>query len=354
MTLILMDGFDKYASSTELPLIGPWTTWNQVDNQGTAIATSPVRTGAQSLRFASGNNNLIKKLVPASQEHVTFVVGFAMRIDTTPLTTYAVGGFTSDLLATQHVNLSLNSNGSLKVERAPSTTLGTTTAGLIIPNVWYYIEFKATLSDTVGTVDLWINGVSVLSLTGQDTKNAGTKSVFDGLSLGAAFGGINFYYDDVYFLNGAGSTNNDRLGDIRVRTILPTANGASSAGLGSDGNSVNNYQLVDDTLMSAGAADYVDLQVTNDTDTYGMGDLPETGGPVYAVQVSSYDQKSDAGTRSIAHILRVAGTDYAGTDIVEALGTFVGHMTTWELNPATSAQWSVADVNALEAGAKAR
>jgi hypothetical protein len=234
------------------------------------------------------------------------------------------------------------------------TLLGSTANGIIAPNAWHYIEVKVTLSDTVGVFTIWVDGVSVLALTGQDTKNAGTKTVFDGFALGAAFGGINFYYDDVYVLNGAGSVNNANLGDVRVRTILPTATGASSAGVGSDGNSVNNYQLVDDPIFSSGSADYVDLQATDDIDTYGMGDLPETGGPVYAVQVSSYDQKSDAGLRSIAHVVRVASTNYAGADITEALGSFIGHATMWEQNPATSAQWNVAAVNALEAGAKAR
>ena len=80
---------------------------------------------------------------------------------------------------------------------AGGTVLGTTATGLIAINTWYYIELQVVLSDTVGVVNLTIDGTSRLALTSQDTKNAGTKTVFDTMSL-VGITGVTAKFDDLY------------------------------------------------------------------------------------------------------------------------------------------------------------
>src|SRR5437764_673985 len=52
------------------------------------------------------------------------------------------------------------------------------------------------------------------------------------------------YLDDLYVCDATGTTNNTFLGDVRVHTLVPSGNGTDSGLTGSDGNQVNNYQLV--------------------------------------------------------------------------------------------------------------
>src|SRR5439155_2772463 len=92
----------------------------------------------------------------------------------------------SDAGATFHVTLRVSTDGSLSVLRGPATggvIAGPTAAGLVAVNTWVFLELQATLSDTVGTAVVRINGTQVINATGLDTKNAGTKTVFDSVDL---------------------------------------------------------------------------------------------------------------------------------------------------------------------------
>jgi hypothetical protein len=103
------------------------------------------------------------------------------------------------------VTLALETTGALKVLRGGSfgTLLGTSATGLIALNTWYFVELQATLSDTVGKVEVKLNGTTVIGpLTGLDT-NAGVQTTFDTLVLSAFGAGTVTKYDDLYLRNDA-------------------------------------------------------------------------------------------------------------------------------------------------------
>ena len=118
-------------------------------------------------------------------------------------------------------------------------------------NNWYYLEISVTIDDAIGEVHVRLNGSTTdeVSYTG-DTKNAGTATDIDAVRF--AFSGR---IADVYVLNSLGSMNNNFLGDVAVRTLIPDGNGTSSQLTGSDGNTTDNYLLVDEHNYSS--ADYV-------------------------------------------------------------------------------------------------
>lgn len=331
MSLIFTDGFDHTNVGTH-----KWTSIG-----GTYASGSAARTGSAGL-IATGSNT---KQVAASDEHATFVLGFALQRTASGAT--AEWRFLSDSLATTHITVQLDSSGQLKVFRGTiaGTQLGSTvSAGTIPVGAWVYVEIRVTLSDSTGAVAIYVNGTQVFSVAGQDTKNAGTKTTLDGFSLFG--GGSAVWIDDLYLCNGAGSTNNNILGDVKIETLYPTGAGNTTGLTPSAGS---NWQNVDESPPSA--TDY-NGSATNDAyDLYAMGDLATASGTVYGLTIYAYAAKSDAGAAGGAIMLRSGGTDYEKTD--NALGTgYQYYKEILETDPATSAAWTIAGVNALQTGFK--
>ncbi len=90
----------------------------------------------------------------------------------------------------------------------PATgTAYATTAGLgLQKDTWYYIELKVKCHATLGTFDLHVDGTSVLSGSGLNTK-IGSHLYHDRFLLQGFYNAPIF--DDLYFLDSSGSANND-------------------------------------------------------------------------------------------------------------------------------------------------
>lgn len=349
MSFLNIEGFELYPNITNTSSTDMARQWsgNYMD-----IISTGARTGSKCGRFNVATHR-IQRFLTAGEEHATIIMGAAVwRLGATDV---SVMNFLSDTHVTVHITITIQANGAIRVNRGNSagTLLGTTAVGIIGTLAWSYLEVKVTLSDTVGVVVIYLDGVQVLNLTAQDTKNAGTKTVIDGMELGFTAGSTGLMLDDIYILNGDATAPNDFLGPCRVRTLRPSANGATSNGTGSDADSTNNYLLVQDTTPSTGTATYVDLAATNDEDTYAFDDLPDVTGTVAAVQTTTYAQKTDASARNLAHVIRITGTDYISAD--QTLTTsFAWQVTRRTTSPATSTAFTRAEVNAAEYGVRAR
>lgn len=343
MSLIFCDGFDD-----GLTLLGKWQSFN-----GPTIGPSYGRNGS-GMRLL-GNNNVngtfVTRLLAAADEHATMTVGVAYRrVGTAASNTSAIITLCSDNGVTQHMNLRILDDGShrLVLYRGNTAILADTIS--LLANQWYYLELKATLGDSPnGSYEVRVNGVTRMQATGTDTKNAGTKTVFDSvlLSSGIWSSGQEANLDDVYVTNGAGSVNTGFMGDIAIETIYPDSNGNSSQFVGSDADSVNNYQLVDETTPST--ADFVGSATVGNKDTYSMGNLVRTVGAVNGVMVSSYAFKTDSGVRTIKNIARSGGTEVQSAQ--NALTTtWTPVSNTYDTDPNGGGNWTISSVNNAEFG----
>lgn len=342
MTLIFVDGFEDGLQS-----LGKYANWNPADGGGGIL--TPGRSGAGSfLRFGGNGVWEVRGVFNTPDEHATVIVGMGYR----PLGSQTVPliSLLSDTAATAHVTVTTNANNGLTVKRGneSGTVLGVTSNNILTMGAWQHIEMLVTLSDTVGVVTIKVNGDVVLNLTGADTKNGGTKTVFDGFKF---YGGFETYYvdyDDLFVCNGAGALNNSFLGDCSVETLYPSGNGNSSMLVGSDSNSVDNYALVDEAGTPS-TADYVSSGINGDKDTYAFGNLVHTTGTIKGLAVRAYAAKMDSGLRSLSNVVRSAGTDTVLT--AQSLGlSYVPKTDIVEQDPNGPAAWTIASVNAAEFG----
>jgi len=96
---------------------------------------------------------------------------------------------------------------------------------------------------------------------------------------------------------------------------------------------------------------YNSSSTATDQDSFTFGALP--GGitaTVKALQVLLNVRKDDAGTRTVGPFLRISATDYNGDGVNVGDSYFYQNIYIWEENPNTSSAFTVAEINALEAG----
>lgn len=337
--LLFMDGFDHYATA-DLP-----KKWTAV---AFSVATPSVSAGTGRRGGASllnGLNEIQKSFAPAG----TLIFGSAILIPAFSINTFFVCFFDGVITAPQ-VSVVIDTSGRILVYRG-STSTGTllaTSTPVVPSNGYVYIECKVVFSNT-GSYEIRVNGVNVLSGAADTTNTANNTA--SGVGWGYAFSSINYnthHKDDIYICDATGSTNNDFLGDCRIDTLLPTTDGNYSQWTPNTGvvhfNRVNE-SAPDLTTYNAG------LTVGN-RDSYGMADLAALSSQIiYGVQVNAAALKDDAGSKSIATMVRSGGVD--GDGATASLGTSQIYVSqVFETNPNGSVAWTEASVNAMEAGVK--
>lgn len=233
--------------------------------------------------------------------------------------------------------------------RGTTSLLGTTSFVLSL-GVFYYIEIKVLISDTVGTFEIRVDGSSKLALTSQDTRATGAGTTANQIRLGEDASPVNsltFTYDDLYVCDGAGSTNNNFLGDCRVDAYLPNGAGNSTQLTPSAGS---NYQCVDDTTPNDDT-DYVEHATVGNKDTYACGNMSHTPSSIFGVQILANAKKDDAGARSLATVTRSGTTDFDGATAVLST-SYIYYSDIREVDPNTSAAWTKTNFDAAEFGVK--
>jgi hypothetical protein len=341
MALRFIDGWDHYATAQ---LAQKWTSAGT--SGGAPAVVGAGRLGGSRLQLQS-NGSLIKVL----NAQATWIVGAALTSsDFGSPGTNPGGLFGFFDGGTLHVDLRFN--GTFLQATRNGTVLATGTIPLSL-NTWYYIEMKVIIDDVNGVAIVKVNGVTDINFSG-DTRNAANASA-DRLRLyaaGASSGGAQstWFFDDLYLCDGTGgSPTNSFLGDVRVEALFPNGNGNSSQFDGSDGNSTDNYLLVDEATPNSDT-DYVESPDVGDKDTYAMTNLTPTAGTVFGVQPLPYAAKTDAGTRSIVSVARLAGTEVDSSDKALSVG-YSYYPDIRETKPGGGA-WSISDVNSAEFGAK--
>lgn len=249
--------------------------------------------------------------------------------------------------STEHVSLALNTSGQLEVRRgATSATTGTllgTSSSTFTAGTWYYIELKVLIHDSTGTVDLHVNGSSEIALTGQDTRNGGNATV----DRWYFPGGSQFYIQDLYWADTAGSSpNNTFQGDCQVEYVTATADGTHTDWTANTGA---RYQAVDDATPDDDGT-YVQTSTVDHLGTFAIGDA-SAGGTIRGVKVSLRVKKTAAGSCTVAPVIRISGTDYAGTAQNVNSGTYSHVSQMYDQDP-TAAAWEASVFNAMEVGIK--
>jgi hypothetical protein len=351
-----LEGMEGHAlvNTANTGWVPPWTNLDDDWHGKTGGVGAPTGTyysgGASSAGYDATQNYLANK--------VTRVVGFRAYFNglgsAAPMMNWCFGdGFLVNQVgassALTQVGIGRNATGHFVAYRGrgPGATTGGTLLGTSASapplNTWVYMEIKVTVDPSAGVVQLKINGVDFLNLTGQNTRNtANTHQNSFSLTGSEGF----WAWDDMYWLNTDGSApDNDFLGECEVLELVPeTGNGThadSTPSTGSDrGANVRE--------ATPSAATYNAIATPGDEDTYNYP-APGSTGTIIGVQVASLLLKSDGGVCSARNITRISGTDYYGVE--QPVSQTMGWRTdVSRVSPASGVAYTEAELAAAEFG----
>jgi len=248
--------------------------------------------------------------------------------------------------AVTNVYLFFDSTQHVQARRGDDTVLGTSSFTYPVTSTWYYLTGHIVISDSVGVVSLSKDGVNGLSLTSQDTRNdAGANGdKVDRIQLKP----YNSPMDDIWVNDTTGSQNTADSGDVRISAYIPNDVGDVT---GMTPTSGANWSNVDERPPN----DATDLVAASGTSLYDLYNIPNTVGvaTVQAVTLWLRAQKSDAGAKNVAHVIKSGSTENVGSDVpLSTSWTYYGKL--YNVDPTDSAAWTPSKINSLQIGQKAR
>lgn len=259
----------------------------------------------------------------------------------------------SDINNDGQVVLKVLSDGSIRAYRGdiglgatePATTLGTTSSPALTAGAWNHVEIKVLLSDTAGTVEVRVNGITVLDLSSLDTiEDAGatvSQFLFSNADLGN--GGGFYYIKDFIAWDTTGTQNNDFLGTVHVYTLTPdaddTLNWDVSTGL-------TGYDLIDETTPDD--TDYISADNTPPSaSVFTLSDLPPDIVSVKALIPIVRATKTDGGDGNVQMgLISNASTDLGTDRPITSAYTYWWDVS--ELSPDTGVAYTPIEVDSVK------
>lgn len=367
MAILWYDGFDQYGDGAASVGVG-----SLYSDQASSVSNVRARTGASSMAFGiSAQQGQLRRSLGGDFSRVGVAMGWFFEnlpIAAPPNSPFSIVDFRS-VDNFSHVSIQVGTTGRIVACR--STTVGIINGPEIIlgssekelaPGTWNHIEVWVTADETTGTVQIWVNGILYLSLTGQDTlSDAGnpvanpfiSQVAFGNYGIGIAFGGT-WYLDDVVAMNdnataadGSASpvTGAAPLGQYGVYTLLPNADTTDATWAKSTG--ANGFSLINE-VPPDGDSTFLFTGTVNAVSRFATGPLPANVVAVAAVMNSAMMRKTDTGNCNVTLGVKSSATTKLGQD--EPLTTGYGYQfSVFEQDPSSAAPWNPVVLPTIEA-----
>lgn len=311
--LRLVDGYEHYgAVAHALEGVGGAAAWSQVDTANWALSTANPATGTYHFRMTNtgSGDRQIRRAYGASKQ----VVGLGYRFSVNDLpdseSQALVMADFRDASNGAHCMVIMGTEGSVVAVRGGNITAGTiggTVLGRSDPCIaaggYHHFECKVKIDNSVGYIEVRINEVTVLNLTGIDTQNTGNATAAQ-FAIGrsdnwAAESTSVFDIDDVFaWDDDAGDAENtvvDFVGDKGCYFLPVTADTAEADWLKSTG--VTGYELLNEVPPSGG--DYISDSTGAARSIFEVGALPGNVSEIIAFMPVIYARKEESGTVNI-------------------------------------------------------
>jgi len=242
--------------------------------------------------------------------------------------------------------LKILSTGAIEArstETTGGTLYGTTSGPVIVANAYNHIEIKGLSDAATGTIELRVNGVVKLALTGLNTVGGNIAQIAFGNYIAVTFANdsTQTYWKDLVLWDTNGSVGNDFQGSVAVRDLYTDAdidlNWTPSTG--STGWDLLDKTSVDDTTyIEAG-------DPPPDPAVFSLTDLPTDVTSVRALLPFVRSVKTDGGDCNLQAGLTPNNIDWDDGADNPITTAFTFRWDVSELSPDTAAPWTVTEVN---------
>jgi len=253
------------------------------------------------------------------------------------------------------------SDGTLYVSRYGSSSgadlIAQTPPDTVRANTWYHLGWKVLLHPSAGSIEVRLNGATILSASG--IKTVATSLPWSGevgsFTVGDNGSGVNF--DDLVVMDDVDDGISDSrlpggggfdkfLGPVEIIVKRPdgvgTVTGWTPAPAGSNWDNVNDIESDDDTTLNSASP-----AATGASDLFTMEDLT-TLQDVVGVQSLVLARKTEEGVAAIAKQVRDTGTTTTGSPFY--LPSTYSYLITPEPTLPGGGLWSRTRWNAIEYG----
>lgn len=357
MAINFMDNFNIYgtdAGRTARLLNGVYA-----DNFGGTLQVDPDASagGNQVLRIdAGGTGTFVRKTLPSPK--VTVGVAARYYLSTLALSDGRDGDGAillalSDSSAIQHCYVGVDASGYVRAFRSvngPSSgdvALAASAGPVVVADAWQHIETKIVLDAAAGSIEVRIEGVTVLTVSG-------VKTTSDRTGAGNTAGNVLFkmptssscemYVKDFIIWDSTGGVNNNFLGTCQVVKIIPDADVALNwSPFPADGigyNKINEVTPDDDSSYISAPFPIPAAYKCS------LSDLPVTVTSVKGVMPIHRSRKTDAGDGNIQIGAISGGSTGLGVDR-PVTTTYTYYWDVFDSDPNIAGPWTRLSVNAM-------
>jgi hypothetical protein len=223
---------------------------------------------------------------------------------------------------------------------------------------WNTIELSLLQSETNGILTIKVNGVVCMNAV--DVGDVGPASIWDYLSFpgiastSAQHEGI--YYGDAIVYDDTGATFNALVGDFRIETILPDADGATVDWTRNTGAS--DYLAVDDAIGSSDDdTTYIESTVADEDSymSYPASTLTDVDAILFAGIMSRGRDDGGVAPLQVQGLVNSNATVSTGDNVAFTVASTYEIMPDWwDLDPDTSAAWGKTGLDAAEWGVRSK
>ena len=340
MALLHIDGFDLYTAAADLYTL---------EYAGNFMSFS---TSAGRFSGGAAQTTAVGSIVKTGVFPLELWSGFAFQSSDTrnsdcPLILFvSSGGTDSGVEGSVTINCSTN---QLRVWRGFASTLLGSAAVTICDGGWHWLDFHFKYDATGGVMEVWIDGVQVINVTGANTQRNSGQSNLVSVNLGSySVNTATANIDDWVISDTTGSTNNGRVTDSRVETLTPVSDATPNDGTLSSGS--NHYAMVNEAHWDTTSTTTM-TNTSGQEELFGIGSLSSTPVSISGVQITYVAENTDAGAASLETTISSSASTASGSSTA-LTSSWQRNADIYEQDPHTSAAWVGSAVNALKVGFK--
>jgi hypothetical protein len=271
-------------------------------------------------------------------------IGFGLYMPAVPAANNRGGWTLRDNANAVVLTFALQSDASIEVFRGAVTGTSIGRSGQVLTaEAWNHIEIRANRDDTTGSVEVRVNGLTVLDIADENTGAADFAGVQWGrIASGGTVTIYAFYIDDVFAWDDEGAENTDFIGPLGVYTLFPDEDTAEADWAVT--GAANGYQAINEPSPDDDTS-YIAADTLGDASEFALDNLPGGISNIAALVAVGRMRKTDAGDGNVQMSLVSGASVTAGEDrpITEA---YTYWQDVFELDPATGAPWTPSAVNA--------
>lgn len=320
-----------------------------------SLSSTAPKTGTYALRidgsgpFTNGSVSQRVAVPSTTQLRVSFHVRF-------PASTQA-SAFRLFSMCTNAMSYLFSFNVNAAATAFQVTKEGGAQIGSDIPataNQYYHVGVDIKKDASAGWIRVYIDGVLSASFDGNTAATAITILTFGNANTISGSGytwnsGLYAYWDDCYADDTTGELAPAVVPDRRFQLLTLTGNGSGAGWSGSDGNSVDNYLLVDEVPPN-GDTDYVFASTPGLDDGYLLSNFTLSAGTrIQAVIPVASCKKMDSSDVKLTLGVRLTGAAVETLGSAQALPTAYGLVKFERIaTKPGGGSWTESDVNDAE------